>query len=135
MSLEQLSHYPLLEIDNYNDLTCPLLVNLCRDNGLQMDVAGYTDSVATAMQILAESDNITLSCNQFTRKFVDMLPAVSYRRLSDNMIENIKEIRSEHRTVGNYILYGNINNSPAFNWVKSKLVYGLEREWRLAAAT
>ncbi|MFQ6371922.1 LysR family transcriptional regulator [Shewanella sp. YIC-542] len=135
MSLEHLSSYPLLEIDNYNDLACPLLVNLCRDSGLQMDVAGYTDSVATAMQILAQSDSITLSCNQFTRRFVDMIPAISYRRLTDEMINNIKEIRSEQRTVGNYILYGNINNSPAFNWVKSKLVYGLEREWRLASAT
>lgn len=135
MSLEQLSHYPLLEIDNYNDLSCPLLVNLCRDNGLQMDMAGYTDSLATAMQLLANSNSITLSCNQFTRQFVDMVPVISYRRLTDEMIKDIKEIRSEQRTVGNYILYGNINNSPAFNWVKSKLVYGLEREWRLASAS
>ncbi|WP_110459088.1 LysR family transcriptional regulator [Shewanella algidipiscicola] len=134
MSLELLANYSLLEIDNYNDLICPLLVNLCRDSGLQMDVAGYTDSVATAMQLLAKSNSITLSCNQFTRNFVDMIPAISYRRLPDEMIKTIKEIRSEHRAVGNYILYGNINNSPAFNWVKSKLVYGLEREWRLATA-
>ena len=135
MSLEQLSHYPLLEIDNYNDLSCPLLVNLCRDNGLQMDMAGYTDSLATAMQLLANSNSITLSCNQFTRQFVDMIPVISYRRLTGEMIKDIKEIRSEQRAVGNYILYGNINNSPAFNWVKSKLVYGLEREWRLASAS
>lgn len=100
-----------------------------------MDIAGYTDSVATAMQILAQSNSITLSCNQFTRRFVDMIPTVLYRRLTDEMIKDIKEIRSEQRAVGNYILYGNINNSPAFNWVKSKLIYGLEREWRLASAS
>lgn len=133
LTLENISKYSLLEIDNYSDLSCPLLVNLCRDSGLQMDVLAYTDSVATAMRLLAESNSVTLSCNHFTREFVDMLPNIRSVRLPDELIRSIKEIRSEQRAVGNYILYGNTNNSPVFNWVKSKLVYGLEKEWRLAS--
>lgn len=132
MTLESLAQYPLLEIDNYKDLSCPLLVDLSREQGLSMRVAGYTESVATALQLLSGSDAVTLSCNQFTRRFVGMVPALDVVRLEDGMIERIKEIRSAVRPVGNYLVYGNFNNSPAFNWVKAKLLYGLGEEWRLA---
>lgn len=132
MTLENLAQYPLLEIDNYKDLSCPLLVDLSREQGLSMQVAGYTESVATAVQLLSGSDAVTLSCNQFTRRFVGMVPTLDVVRLEDEMIDRIKEIRSAVRPVGNYLVYGNFNNSPAFNWVKAKLLYGLGEEWRAA---
>ncbi len=133
VDLSTLSRYPLLELDNYNDLTCPLLVNLCRELGFEMEVAGYTDSVATAMRLLAQSNAVTLSCNQFTRQFVNMIQGVDYVRLPDHLAAKIREYRRTDRDIGNYILYGDINNSASFNWVKSKLTYGLEKEWRLAS--
>ncbi|WP_028107976.1 LysR family transcriptional regulator [Ferrimonas futtsuensis] len=132
-NLADIARYPLLELDNYNDLTCPLLVNLCREVGHEMEVAGYTDSVATAMRMLADSNSITLSCNQFTRQFVDMVPHVDYVKLPDELARRVRERRRTERDIGNYILYGDINNSASFNWVKSKLIYGLEKEWRKAS--
>ncbi|QDO86081.1 LysR family transcriptional regulator [Shewanella psychropiezotolerans] len=133
LTLEAISHYPCLEIDNYDDLTCPLLVNLCREQNLTMEVEGYTDSLASAMRLLSESNAITLSCNQFTRQFVKMLPQIQYIKLPDNLAQKCRIRRRENREIGNYILFGNTNNSAAFNWVKSKLICGLEKEWRLAS--
>jgi len=132
LNMECLSNYPVLELDNYKDLACPLLVDLSKAYGRPMQVSGYTESVASAFRLLAESDSITLICNQFTRKFADMVPAMQYMRLEDELIGHVKEMRSAVRPVGNYLVYGNINNSPAFGWVKSKLIYGLGEEWRKA---
>ncbi|WP_076412349.1 LysR family transcriptional regulator [Shewanella sp. UCD-KL12] len=133
LTLETISHYSCLEIDNYDDLTCPLLVNLCREQNLIMEVEGYTDSLASAMRLLSESDAVTLSCNQFTRQFVKMLPQIQYVKLPDELAQRCRIRRRENREIGNYLLFGNTNNSAAFNWVKSKLICGLEREWRLAS--
>ncbi|GIU32258.1 LysR family transcriptional regulator [Shewanella schlegeliana] len=132
-TLKNLSRYSCLEIDNYDDLSCPLLVNLCREQNLCMEVEGYTDSLASAMRLLSETDAITLSCNQFTRQFVNMLPGIDYVKLPEELAQKCRVRRRENREIGNYVLFGNTNHSAAFNWVKSKLICGLEREWRLAS--
>ncbi len=36
------------------------------------------------------------------------------------------------RQIGNYIVYGNTNQSPAFDWVKQELKKGLTEEWQTA---
>ncbi|RTR37224.1 LysR family transcriptional regulator [Shewanella canadensis] len=133
LTLENISHYSCLEIDNYDDLSSPLLVNLCREQDLCMEVEGYTDSLASAMRLLSETDAITLSCNQFTRQFVNMIPAIQYIKLPPELAQKCRIRRRENREIGNYVLHGDTNNSAAFNWVKSKLICGLEREWRLAS--
>ncbi|MEZ9198909.1 LysR family transcriptional regulator [Shewanella sp. 10N.286.54.B9] len=133
ITLENLSRYACLEIDNYDDLACPLLVNLCREQDLCMEVEGYTDSLASAMRLLSETDAITLSCNQFTRQFVNMLPDINYIKLPDDLAQKCRVRRRENREIGNYVLFGDTNHSAAFNWVKSKLICGLEREWRIAS--
>lgn len=133
ITLENISKYACLEIDNYDDLACPLLVNLCREQEMCMEIEGYTDSLATAMRLLSESDAITLSCNQFTRQFIKMIPSVSYVKLPEPLAQQCRIRRRENRDIGNYVLFGNVNNSAAFNWVKSKLICGLEQEWRNAS--
>ncbi|MXR70708.1 LysR family transcriptional regulator [Shewanella sp. JBTF-M18] len=133
LTLANITQYACLEIDNYDDLSCPLLVNLCREEDLCMEVEGYTDSVATAMRLLSESDAITLVCNEFTREFVDMLPGVQWVKLPEELAKRCRIRRRENREIGNYLLYGNVNQSTAYNWVKSKLICGLESAWRRAA--
>ena len=98
-----------------------------------MEVDGYTDSVASAMRLLHGSDAITLVCNEFTRQFVDMMPQVQWVKLPDALADRCRIRRRENREIGNYLLYGNVNQSAAFNWVKSKLICGLEQAWRTAA--
>jgi len=41
-------------------------------------------------------------------------------------------MRSAERPIGNYIVYGNTNQSPAFDWVKQELKKGLTEEWQKA---
>jgi len=132
-TLSSLSNYSCLEIDNYDDSSSPLLVKLCRDHGLTMGIEGRTDSLVSAMRLLSETDAITLSCNQFTRQFVDMMPDIQYLKLPDELAHSCRVRRQQHREIGNYLLSGDTNKSVAFNWVKSKLLYGLEKEWRLAS--
>lgn len=71
-------------------------------------------------------------CNQFTRQYSKLVPGVSYMTLSRQVINRIKKMRSAERPIGNYIVYGNTNQSPAFDWVKRELKKGLSEEWQTA---
>ncbi|QYJ97914.1 LysR family transcriptional regulator [Shewanella alkalitolerans] len=134
ISLTNLAHYPCLEIDNYDDLSNPLLVDLCREYGLNMEVEGYTDSVATAMRLLSESDAIILVCNEFTRELVDMLPGIRWQKMPNDLATLCRTRRRKHRDIGNYLVYGKTNQSQAYLWVKARLINGLANSWRVAAA-
>lgn len=127
-----ISEYPLLEIDNYSDVSCPLLVDVCGEKGLQMKVATYTESLASAFRLLAATDSVAVVCNQFTRQYSKMIPEVSYMKLPKGIMNRIRKMRSTERTIGNYIVYGNTNQSPAFNWVLQELKEGLKEEWNQA---
>ncbi len=129
ITVDDVSRYPLLEIDNYRDLACPLLVDLCHEKGSDMKVAAYTESVASAFRILSRTDSVTVMCNHFTRSFARMVPDITYVKLPAPMLNRIKEMRSEIRPIGNYVAFGNTNNSPAFRWVKNELVNGLRTAW------
>ncbi|GIU20091.1 LysR family transcriptional regulator [Shewanella sp. c952] len=133
ITIENLSKYSYLELDNYDDLSCPILVNLCREHGLEMAIEGYTDSLASAVRLLSETESITLNCNQFTRQFIKITPNIRAIKLSDELAQMCRVRRRQHRKIGNYVLFGDSNNSTVFNWVKSKLLYGLERDWNLAS--
>lgn len=126
---KDLAQYPLLEIDNYRDLARPLLVDICHEKNCSMRVANYTESVASAFQLISRSDCITVMCNQFTRQFADMFPGITYVRLPDPILKRIKEKRSEIKPIGNYIAYGNTNRSRVFQWVKHELFVGLRNAW------
>ena len=58
-----------------------------------------------------------------------MHPDITYVKLPAPMLNRIKEMRSEIRPIGNYVAFGNTNNSPAFRWVKNELVNGLRTAW------
>lgn len=131
-SIDDISKYPLLEIDNYSDVACPLLVGVCEEKGLQMQVSNYTESLAAAFRLLMSTDSVAVVCNQFTRQYSKLVPGVSYMTLSRQVINRIKKMRSAERPIGNYIVYGNTNQSPAFDWVKRELKKGLSEEWQTA---
>jgi len=131
-SINDISEYPLLEIDNYSDVTCPLLVGVCEEKGLKMQVAHYTESLAAAFRMLMATDSVAVVCNQFTRLYSKLVPGISYMTLPRQVIRRIKKIRSAERPIGNYIVYGNTNQFPAFDWVKQELKAGLGEEWQKA---
>ncbi|MCI5851808.1 MAG: LysR family transcriptional regulator [Sutterellaceae bacterium] len=133
-SVEELSKYKVLEIDNYSDLACPLLVDVCRQAGDLMGVSGYTESVASAFQILSQTDSVTVVCNQFTLDFADKVSSLSYIKLPRRILERIREMRSQVRPIGNYVAYGGSDHSQAFLYVKEKLVSGLRRRWEEASS-
>ncbi len=129
ITTDDIAKYPLLEIDNYQDLSCPLLVDLCSEDGKVMQVKAYTESVASAARILETSDAVTVMCNQFTRQFADMMPGLSYIKIPPHILHRIINKRCEVRPIGNYVVYGNANLSDAFRWVKDELISGLSLAW------
>lgn len=133
LTAKEISQYPLLEIDNYRDLSCPLLVNVCQEKSCSMKVATYTESVAAAFQIIARSDCVAVVCNQFTRQLADTMPGLDYVVLPAGILSRIKQMRSEVRPIGNYLVYGSANLSPAFEWVRRELFEGLKSAWEKAS--
>lgn len=132
LTVEDLTRYRVLEIDNYDDLACPLLVEVCRQYGGQMGIDEYTESVSAAFQTLAETDSVTVVCNQFTLNFADSVENLSYVRLPAAIQGCIKAMRNQVRPIGNYVVYGNANQSQVFRFVKDKLVGGLGQAWQAA---
>ena len=94
-----------------------------------MQVSDYTESVASAFRIIADSDSVAVVCNQFTRQFADMIPNLDYVRLPQKIMARIKQMRSAVRPIGNYVVLGNTNRPPAFRWVRDELVLGLKKSW------
>ena len=76
-----LSCYPLVEIDNYRDNSSPLLVDICHEVGSNMCVRAYTESVASAFQLIASSDSVAVICNQFTLRFANTVTGLDYIKL------------------------------------------------------
>ena len=130
--INDISHFSVLEIDNFNDLTSPLLVDVCHEFGREMSVASYTESVATAFRTLMHSDAVTVVCNQFTLEFADAVPGLTYVKLPQPVMDAIKQKRSKVKPIGNYLVYGSSSNSAAFEWVRDKLVKGLGAAWSRA---
>lgn len=132
-TVKDLSEFPLVEIDNYQDLSCPLLVDICQEMNCSMHQGvTYTESVAGAFQLLAKSDRVAVMCNQFTRQFADQMEEISYVVLPSAILNRIREMRSQNKPIGNYIFYGNANQSLAFKWVKNELLIGLRKAWNQA---
>lgn len=129
MNMEEISKYKLVEIDNYRDLQCPLLVDICNQKGRSMQVSSYTESVASAFRLIASSDSVAIVCNQFTRQFADMVDGLDYVTLPEAILGKIVQMRSEIRPIGNYVIYGGNHQSPAFHWVKNELISGLRESW------
>lgn len=130
-SIDDISKYPLLEIDNYSDVACPLLVGVCEEKGLQMQVSNYTESCSRIPAPYVYRFGGGRLQSIYTPVF-QTVPGVSYMTLPRQVINRIKKMRSAERPIGNYIVYGNTNQSPAFDWVKQELKKGLSEEWQKA---
>lgn len=128
----ELSQYPLLEIDNYRDNVQPLLVDICHEVGTNMCVSAYTESVASAFQLISSSDSVAVICNQFTLRFASTVKGLSFIKLPNQILNRIRKLRSVVKPIGNYIAYGNTNQSPIFHWVLRQLVDGLAADWEEA---
>lgn len=124
-----LSKYSLIEIDNYRDMACPLLVDVCHESGCSIPVSSYTESVSCAFQLLSSSDSVAVVCNQFTRQFANMVPDLQYVVLPAPILQRIRQMRSVIKPIGNYICYGSTNSSPTFKWVRDQLLIGLKKAW------
>ena len=57
---------------------------------------------------------------------------LSYVRLPAAIQGCIKAMRNQVRPIGNYVVYGNANQSQVFRFVKDKLVGGLGQAWQAA---
>lgn len=125
----QLSHYPLVELDNPKDVQCPLLQDVCLDQGLSMELRSTTSSVASACQLISESDAVTLICNQFTYRFASSLPTLTCIELPERMTESIRTKCSEERPLGNYLVYSERERPETFHWVRERLFEGLKALW------
>lgn len=132
---QDLSAYPLIEIDNYRDNSRPLLVDICHEVGTNMCVRAFTESVASAFQLIASSDAVAVICNQFTLNFANRVQGLDYIKLPAPILGRIRKLRSIVKPIGNYIAYGNTNQSPVFQWILQQLSEGLSADWQTALET
>lgn len=133
-STKELARYPLVQLDSFNELTCPILVDLCRQDSLLMNVETYTISLAAACQMIESTDRICIVCNQFTRKFISLIPSLSCLEIPTELVQRIFQMRSQVRPIGNYLAYSSKPHSPLFFWVKEKLLEGLKKQWEVASS-
>ena len=117
---------------DYRDNSSPLLVDICHEVGSNMCVRAYTESVASAFQLIASSDSVAVICNQFTLRFANTVTGLDYIKLPTPILTRIRKLRSAVKPIGNYIAYGHTNQSPVFQWVLRQLVDGLAEDWKLA---
>lgn len=130
LTTEKLSRYPLVQIQYFDDLSCPVFVRLCRDDGLTMRIGTLTESMAAAFWKIIHSDSVSIICNQFTKKYISYVPELVTIPIPEDLQERIKNIRSLIRPIGNYLIYSKTQNSPLFIWVKDSLASGLNRLWQ-----
>lgn len=99
-----------------------------------MNVETYTISLAAACQMIESTDRICIVCNQFTRKFISLIPSLSCLEIPTELVQRIFQMRSQVRPIGNYLAYSSKPHSPLFFWVKEKLLEGLKKQWEVASS-
>ncbi len=129
---QELSRYPLVEIDNPKDVDCPLLFDICRQDGRNMHIMTVTESLASAVHLLQDTEAVTLVCNQFTRHFAQGLKGLACKPLPADIQSRVKAMCSTVRPIGNYVVYTDKPRSKTFMWVKDQLVNGLKQAWEEA---
>ncbi|SDI31988.1 DNA-binding transcriptional regulator, LysR family [Ferrimonas sediminum] len=128
-TLENLCRHPYFELDNFDDIPCPLLSQVARQHGLELKVAGYTDNLAALSRHLMDTNAIALSCNAFTREYLKLVRNLRTCTLPKEVTRQLIDLIDVGRTVGNYLVYSQINQSPTHNWVKQQLLDTLRAEW------
>lgn len=129
LSFESLLNYRYFELDNFDDLSTPLICQYAQKRDCQVDVVGYTDNLADLSRHLLDTNALALTCNLFTLEFVRLIRPLRAVPLPQPVTQALlNEIQSE-RPVGNYLVYSSINQSPAHQWVKTQLRDALSAYW------
>ncbi len=129
ITTSELAKYPLVQIEYFKELDCPVFVQLCRDDGLSMQVGTHTESMSAAFWKIMHSDSVAIVCNPFTRKYVSYIPNLKLLAMPGVLQRRIQKMRCSIRPVGNYLMYNKNQNSPLFCWVKNELISGLRELW------
>ncbi|BDY06958.1 LysR family transcriptional regulator [Ferrimonas sp. YFM] len=129
ITLENLCRFPYFELDNYDDIPCPLLAQVAAKQGLSVKVAGFTDNLAALTRHLLDSSAIAMSCNAFTRDYLKLVKRMRTCKLPDEVTEMLIGQIDVGRTVGNYLVYSSINQSVCHDWVKQQLLNSLRSQW------
>ncbi|MXR67680.1 LysR family transcriptional regulator [Shewanella insulae] len=131
-TLENLCQYDYFSLDNYNDLSIPLLEQLGKKEGMAVNMLGATDNIAALSRHILDSRAISMSCNVFTREFYALIKGIQTAPLPSELTERLLEQITVGRRVGNYLIYSEINQSPTHHWLKQQLFNGIRDEWYLA---
>ncbi|WP_417344603.1 LysR family transcriptional regulator [Ferrimonas sp.] len=129
LTLESLCRFPYFELDNYDDVPCPLLAQVAAQRGLSLKVAGYTDNLAALSRHLLDTGAIALSCCAFTRDYMKLVKRMRTCRLPDQLTQSMFSQVEVDRTIGNYLVYSSINQSACHDWVKQELLNSLSAQW------
>ncbi|MCG9745184.1 LysR family transcriptional regulator [Shewanella sp. Isolate8] len=131
-TLANLCQYDYFTLDNYNDLNQPLIEQLAKQQGIAVNVVGATDNIAALSRHILDGRAISMSCNVFTREFYSLVKGIQTAPLPRELTEQLLAQINVGRTVGNYLIYSEINQSPTHHWLKQQLFTHLSEEWQLA---
>lgn len=129
LTTAELAKYPLVQIEYFKELSCPVFVELCRQDGLVMEIGSETESMSAALWKILHSDSVAIVCNQFTRHYVSYIPKLEIIEMPSALCTRITKIRCAARPIGNYLTYNGNPHNSVFNWVKNELVMGLRELW------
>ena len=131
-TLENLCQYDYFAMDNYNDLSQPLIAQLAKQQGIAVNVIGATDNIAALSRHILDSRAISMSCNVFTREFCEIIKGLRTATLPSQLTAHLLKQINVGRRVGNYLISSEINQSTTHHWLKQQLFNNIRDEWYLA---
>jgi hypothetical protein len=132
LTVDNLCKYGYFELDNFNDLCSPLLEQIAKQQGKSLRITGATDNIAALSRHIIDTNSISMSCNVFTREYYDLVSPIQTCTLPHELTEQLLGMINVGRTVGNYLIYSEINQSPTHHWLKQQLFNTIKYEWYLA---
>jgi DNA-binding transcriptional LysR family regulator len=132
LTVDNLCKYGYFGLDNFNDLCSPLLEQIAKQQGKSLRITGATDNIAALSRHIIDTNSISMSCNVFTREYYDLVSPIQTCTLPHELTEQLLGMINVGRTVGNYLIYSEINQSPTHHWLKQQLFNTIKYEWSLA---
>ncbi|MCL1052030.1 LysR family transcriptional regulator [Shewanella abyssi] len=129
LTLDNLCQYGYFALDNFNDLCSPLLAQMAKKQGKTLNITGATDNIAALSRHIIDTGSISMSCNVFTREFYDLISGIQTCTLPQELTEQLLGLINVGRTVGNYLIYSEINQSATHHWLKQQLFNAISDEW------
>jgi DNA-binding transcriptional LysR family regulator len=132
LTVDNLCKYGYFGLDNFNDLCSPLLEQIAKQQGKSLRITGATDNIAALSRHIIDTNSISMSCNVFTREYYDLVSPIQTCTLPHELTKQLLGMINVGRTVGNYLIYSEINQSPTHHWLKQQLFNTIKYEWYLA---